>query len=71
MENRIDYEVISANLRSYRAKLGMSQEQLANTIGVHPETIRNYEHDSSKMSIKNLLKLAKVFKIKPYRFFME
>lgn len=71
MENKIKLEIVSANLRSYRAKYGMTQEELATKIGVHPQTIRNYEHNSSSMSLENLIKLAKCFKINPQRFFVE
>ncbi len=48
-------------IKAERARLNMTQPDLAARIGVSVQTIQNWEVDMGSCSIKNLLKLMDVF----------
>ena len=51
-------------LRSARINANLSQEQLANNIGVHRNTIAKWENNPSEMSIGNAEKVCKALNVK-------
>lgn len=48
-------------LKCKRIKLGLTQEQLANKLGVSRFNVANWERGGNKASIKCLIKLANTF----------
>ena len=54
---------LSENLRALRKRLNMSQEELAEKIGLNRGNIASYEAGSAEPKICNLVKLANLFKV--------
>lgn len=48
-------------LKYYRKSKHLSQQQVADSIGINQKTYSNYENGQSEPSIANLIKLAKLF----------
>lgn len=55
--------MISEKLRSYRLEFGLSQEQLAEKIGVSRQTISNWENDRRVPDIYSLVSLSDLYGI--------
>lgn len=53
--------MIRNNIREYRARYGMKQEELASRVGVRRETIGNLEKGRYNPSLVLAWKIAKVF----------
>ena len=53
--------VVADNLRSMRARHRMTQQDVANAIGVTEGTVVNWESGKGGMSLKNAWKLADLF----------
>lgn len=53
-------------LKYYRKTLGLTQEQVANAIGVNRSTYTYYERGSSSPNIETLMLISKVFNVDPY-----
>lgn len=58
---KFDNEVIAGNLRGLRAKARMSQQEVAEAIGVDGGTITNYENGRSVPSFEKAWMLASLF----------
>lgn len=54
---------LKTRMKEYRAKLNMSQEDLANEVGVRRETIGNLENGKYNPSFKLTYDIAKVLKV--------
>lgn len=52
---------IETNLKAYREIKGMTQQDLANQIGVRRETILHLENNRYNPSLEMALKISKVF----------
>lgn len=48
-------------LQEFRIKLHLTQQQVADSIGINQRTYSGYENEQSEPSIENLIKLAKLF----------
>ena len=59
--------MISANIKQYRAKLGLSQEKLAETIGLSDQTINDIEGCRTWVSDKTIVKIARSLNIEVYQ----
>lgn len=58
------------SLLDLRTRLGLSQKEAANRLGISRQTIRAWERDSTKISYENIVKLTEVYKIpQDYIFF--
>lgn len=57
MENNI-YEQVGKRIKTIRKRLGITQEQLAFTSGLHPSFISHIERGTKKASLETLQKLA-------------
>ena len=55
--------MIYNRIREYRARLGLSQEELARQVGVRRETIGNLEKGKYNPSLVLAWKIAQVFKV--------
>lgn len=51
------------SLLDLRTRLGLSQKEAANRLGISSQTIRAWERDSTKISYENIVKLTEVYKI--------
>jgi len=60
-------KVLSANIKRYRAKLGLSQEKLAETIGLSSQTINDIEGCRTWVSDKTIVKIARAFNVEAYQ----
>lgn len=57
--------MMNLKLRELRKQRGITQEQLALTLGVSSRTIKHWEHGSRTPSVFSLLALARYFKVSP------
>ena len=55
---------IITNLKSVRESTGMTQQELANLIGMRRETILHLENNRYNSSLEMALKIAQVFNLK-------
>ena len=53
--------MLETKIREYRAKFGMSQEELAERVGVRRETIVHLENGRYNPSLRLAMNIAKVF----------
>lgn len=67
--NSID-ENVGMQLRQRRALLGMSQEKLAEQVGITFQQIQKYENGANRISASRLYEFSKVLDI-PVSFFFE
>ena len=67
--NSID-EHVGTRLRMRRALLGMSQERLAEQVGITFQQIQKYENGANRVSASRLYEFSKVLDI-PVNFFFE
>ena len=54
---------IGKNIRQYRLKNGMTQKQLAEKIGVSPETLGRCELGRYRVTLSMIIKLSTIFKV--------
>ena len=64
-------EVFSKNVRIYRKKACLTQEELAEKLNVSKNTVQNYERKEGFPTIENLDALVEVLKIEPYQLFIS
>ncbi|MBN1396843.1 MAG: helix-turn-helix transcriptional regulator [Bacteroidetes bacterium] len=64
-------KTIGSNVRAYRTKLGLSQEDLADAAGVHRTYVGAVERAEKNISALSLSKLAKALKVKPEKLLMD
>ncbi|MBQ7140502.1 MAG: helix-turn-helix transcriptional regulator [Bacilli bacterium] len=67
------YEVVRKNLKFYRNKAGLTQEQLSELIGVSHDFIRQVESKKveKNFSMANVEKAAEVFGIEIHEMFID
>ena len=61
---------LGGQLRRRRRMLGLTQQQVANAIGVRSQQIQKYESAANRISAAQLWKLAKVLDV-PIAYFFE
>lgn len=59
-------KTVAANVRTYREKLGISQERLAELSGFHRTYVSQVERALSNITVDNLEALATQLKVQPY-----
>lgn len=64
-------KTIGSNVKAHRAKLGLSQEELADMAGVHRTYMGAVERAEKNISALSLAKIAKALKIKPEKLLIE
>lgn len=67
--NSVD-EYVGLQLRQRRALLGLSQEKLAEQVGITFQQIQKYENGANRVSASRLYEFSKVLEI-PVNFFFE
>lgn len=60
---------ISGKLRGLRSEKGLSQEDVAEKLGIHRETFRKYENNPSSIEIGTFLKILDIYDIDTNYFF--
>jgi len=60
-------KILSANIKKYRAELGLSQEKLAELVALSDQTINDIEGCRSWVSDKTLVKIARALKVEIYQ----
>ena len=63
-------KVFSNNLKYYRNKLGISQEEFADKAGLHRTYISAVECGKRSISLDNIQKIAEALRIEPYLLFI-
>ncbi len=62
--------IFSENVRIYREKLGLTQEELAEKINVSKNTIQNFERQLQFPTLETLEKLVKGLSVDAYMLFL-
>lgn len=62
---------ITNNMKSYRARAGYLQEQVAELLGVSRATYCDYEVNPQKVKIETFKKLSEIYNCKLSDFFLE
>ncbi len=63
-------KLFGQNLKKYRERKNLSQEEVAEYIGLDDKSISPIECGRSFISIKRINKLAEVLEIEPYQLFL-
>ena len=66
--NQID-KLLGGRLRDKRILTGWSQEQLAEKLQIDPKDVYAYERGAKRIAADRLLRLSKIFGVKPVYFF--
>jgi transcriptional regulator with XRE-family HTH domain len=60
---------IGAKIRKRRKELGLSQEQLAEKVGVSYQQVQRYENGSSTLNVENVQRIAHALGVPAIAFF--
>ena len=63
MKEGFTSDVLKLNIRYLRKKMNLSQEELANAIGLNRGNIASYESGTAEPKIANLVKMSKLFSV--------
>ena len=64
-------KVFGANVKKYRAQIGLSQEAFAEKCGLHRTYISAIECYRRSIALENVQRIADALNIDTYRLFME
>lgn len=62
-------ENLGKNLKRYRLEQGLTQEELAEKVGIHPTYVGKLEAGKNNVSVKMLFKISRALKITLYDIF--
>ena len=62
-------ENLGRNLKKYRKECNLTQEQLAEKVGIHPTYVGKLEAGKNNPSVKILFKISRALKIKLSKVF--
>lgn len=68
---KIDSKQIADNIRAERNRVRMTQEEVANALGVRRETYNGYETDAKNLRVTMLVKLAELFDCSIGSFYVQ
>lgn len=60
-------DVFAFNLRKFRVKAGLSQEELAHRAGLHRTYVGSIERGERNVSLKNVDRLAQALEVDPIK----
>lgn len=63
--------VVGARIRAERKRLGLSQEALANAVGLHRTYIGGVERGERNVGLRNLVRIARALHIHPAELLAE
>lgn len=69
MNEKLRY--ISNNIRSYRARLGYTQEKMAQIMGITRNTYCDYEVNVQKLKVETLQEIADILQCELWHFFVQ
>lgn len=69
MQDKLKY--ISNNLKSCRVRMGLSQEEMANLIGVSRATYCDWEVNPQRVKVETYQQISEILKCKLSDFFVE
>lgn len=69
MKDKLSY--VSNNLKSYRVKMGYTQEKMAEILGITRTTYCDYEVNPGKLNVEKLSNIAQVLNCKLSSFFVK
>ncbi len=61
---------LGSKIKYFRKQKGLTQEQLAEKIGIETNTLSNIETGKSFMSFKVFQELPEILEVQPYEFFI-
>ena len=61
--NRLETMSIAQRLSALRKNKGLTQQALADVIGLHVTQVKRYEHDQSQPSLETLKKIARALRV--------
>ena len=61
--NRLETMSIAQRLSALRKNKGLTQQALADAIGLHVTQVKRYEHDQSQPSLETLKKIARALRV--------
>jgi len=64
-------KVFATNLKKYRKRLGLSQEQFSERAGLHRTYISAIEREKRSISLDNIQKIADALEIETYLLFVD
>lgn len=64
-------KVFGSNVKKYRLRLGISQEELAEKCGMHRTYISAIECYRRSISLENIQRLADALEVDAYKLFIE
>ena len=66
----MDYnKIVAANIRKLRRRAGMSQEHLANLVGMSPQHLSKIERCMASPRVDTIVRIAARLDVSPARFF--
>ena len=71
MKDIITNEMLSKKLKASRISVGLTQEQVADLLGVTRATFNSYENNPGNVAISVFQKLANIYKLNVSDFFTE
>lgn len=71
MTNREILFLLGKNIRAARMEAGLTQECLAELVGIHVQTISAIEHGSFHFAVTTFARLSQFLEISPNRLFEE
>lgn len=58
---KLDYKYMGLRIKELRKEKGLTQTQLANALGTYPSNVSRYEQGKTRMSMRELVKIANFF----------
>ncbi len=56
---------MTKNIKSERVRIGISQDALAEKLGVHVNSVRRWENDEAQPGSMSLIAMSKIFNCSP------
>ena len=63
-------QLLGRRIKQLRAKLGLTQDSLAERVQISPKYLSNIERGKENPTLETLLRLARSFKVEPWEVFL-
>ena len=71
MNGAINFETVSRNLKGARVRKGLTQQDVADHLGVSLTTVRNLENNPASINLKKMIQFAELYGCTASSFFAE